>query len=266
MNFTFAEAEKGLENLDRVPNEFRGMFAQDSEGKYVVQESFRSVGASIDGLNKALYAARQDAKNAKGQAIDLSPLRDYGESPADIAKGFEAKLAEAVAGAKADQKGALDKFRGDIERKHAAELAAERQMMNTYRSQLHQTLVQNELLGAIAQEKGTQALLLPAMSGMVRVIEEDAKDAKGNPIKRARVIVVDSDGEERMSTTTGAGMSVLELARELKAKPEYAAAFASDVSGGGGMRKQTIGGDSRPKQGEKTAQEKIAAGMRKRFG
>lgn len=239
------------DDLARVPEAFRGMYAAEpnDEGKYVVAEQLAPVSTAVVGLNKALKAARAEAK---AKNIDLSPLNEFGETPEEIKQNIQAKLDEL-----ADAKGAkvdIDKIKQDLARGHSKELEKHQTRTQALQNQLYETLVKNEAISAITDAKGIPELLLPYVSNQVKVVEEDGK---------FQPYVVDNAGDVRYSGVTGQPMTIRELVSELKANEKLGRAFESEAPRGGGMNPN--GGRKVPMNDQpKTSVDKISAGLSKK--
>lgn len=251
MEFSFSEE---TETLDQVPESFRGAYVE-KDGRYVLKEDMKPFADAINGLNRANRAARADVKRYKGQTVDLSPLEEFGTSPEEIATTFKARLEEATTSAKTDQKGAIERYKAELEKNHTTKLQAAEQRAATYKNALYREVVTAGLTQAIAEERGSAALLVPVLERMVGVVEE--QDEKGN--MRFRQVVLDERGEERLSVATGQPMTVRELVKELKPHPEYARAFDADVATGGGARRSSA--VTPAKTGTQAPVDKIAAGL-----
>lgn len=262
MQFRF-DQNKEVADINAVPEQFRAAY-KENNGKFALQEPFVQFATAIDGLNKSLEASRTENKGLKGKAVDLSPLQEYGATPEEIAIAVKAKLDEAIASGRADGKGALERYKADLEKANAAKLTAEQQRAERYRTALHRATVMSTVTTALAAEGGEPALLLPVVQTMVRVVEE-TRTVNGKEELGFRLAVVDERGEERMSIATGQPLTVGELVKELKTQPAYARAFDASTPTGGGSRPSSrvqTGGSDKPK----SATAKIAAGIAARKG
>lgn len=248
---------KPVDSLDAVPEQFRGIFSQGQDGKYVVPDTFKGVAASITGLNTALKAARLEAKNKA--PVDLSALAEFGDSPEAILEGINKKITE-VGGAKAaDFNKQLDAARQAEATKHAGLLDGEKKRSQALQTQLYGLLVENAATSAVAELKGVPELLLPFIKQQVKVGEKDGEFI---------VQVIDSQGDQRYSGTTGQPMSIKELVAEMKGQEKFGRLFESEQQanrGGGGFNP---GGGTKPPaapNGEKTANQKLASGVAARL-
>lgn len=243
-----------VESIDKVPEQFRGLYAQGEDGKFVVNETYKGVAEAVTGLNRSLKAARAEAKART--PVDLAPLADFGKTPEEIKAGITAKMQElqdqlAKGG---DAKLNLDKVREDMTRAHQADLQKHTTRAQALQNQLYGLLVENSANSAVAEMKGVPELLLPFIKNQVKVIEEDGQ---------FNVYVVDSAGDRRYSGITGQPMSIKELVAEMKANEKFGRLFESEAPAGGGMPPRS--GSTPPRTPGKvmTANEKIAAGLNK---
>lgn len=248
MDFEFTP----VETIDKVPEQFRGIYKQGDDGKYVPDEAHKGVVEAITGLNRSLKAARAEAK-AKS-AVDLTPLADFGVTPEEIKANISAKLAEfqdqlAKGG---EAKLNLDKVRQELADAHAKDLEKAGARAEALQNQLYGLLVENSATAAVSELKGVPELLLPFIKNQVKVLEQDGE---------FKVFVVDGQGDQRYSGVTGQPMTIKELVAEMKANEKYGRLFESETPAGGGMPPR--GGSTSPRPPGKvlTANEKIAAGL-----
>lgn len=254
MDFEFSE----VDDINKVPEQFRPLYTE-SDGKYLPNEQYKGVTEAITGLNRSLKAARAEAKDkAKGQ-VDLSPLKDFGETPEDIRQTFDNKLKEAQDElAKGDKaKLNLDKVRQELAEAHANDLKKREAREEALTSQLYTLLVENKATAAIAELKGVPDLLLPFVKNQVKIVEEDGQ---------FKEYVVDEQGDRRYSGITGQPMTIKELVAEMKANEKFGRLFESDSPSGGGTPPGSGGTPPRGQQKEMSAADKIAAGLAKRQG
>lgn len=257
MDFSFSDAQV-VDSLDKVPQDFRGLYVE-KEGKFSLDAEDPKVGAAVSAvtrLNEALKAARAEAKAKGKQAVDLSPLKDWGESPEEAASAIRAKIEEleaAAAGSK-EAKLNLDKVKEELSKAHAKELSARDQKLSGYKAQLDKVLVENEAKSAIASMRGDVELLMPHLVNQVRPIEEDGE---------YRVYVVDKAGDKRYSGVTGQPMTIAELVSEFKASEKFGKLFESEAPSGGGIKPQPRS-STQPASRTLSSVEKISAGLSER--
>lgn len=256
MEFDFSQP---VESIDKVPEQFRPIYGQGTDGKFAIKDEFKGIGAAVIGLNNANKAARLDAETFKKKVVDLSPLAEFGADPATIKATFDQRVLELTTKG-GDKAAAVEQVRKEMGTAHANALAAEQQKTNAYKGQLHTILVKNEALTSIAEAKGVAELLMPFIETQVRVAEADGQFT---------VQVVDAKGEPRYSNVTGQLMTIKELVATMKADAKYGRLFESDQQGGGGGGGTPPGSTRRqptPQQGELSPNDKIAKGLASRFG
>lgn len=249
MEFAFSEQD----SLDKVPEAFRGFYAPEPtvDGKYIVAENLAPAAQAIVGLNKALKAARNDAKT---KAVDLTPLQEFGSTPAEIKEAIDNKINELMSQDE-NAKVNIEKIKQDLAKGYAQESEKTKTRAEALQNQLYEMLVKNEAVTAIAEAKGVPELLMPFISGQVKVTEEDGK---------FQACVVDSAGDIRYSGVTGQPMSIRELVAELKSNEKFGRAFESEAPKGGGMN-PTSGKPTNTPKGDITATDKISQGLKKQF-
>lgn len=248
-----------VDSLDKVPEQFRPIFADKpgEDGKFTVNPVFKGVADALGGFDRSNKTLRAELKGKT--SVDLSPLAEFGDSPADIKAAFDARVAELTAKG-GDKAQAIEKVRGEMGAANQAALTAEKGRTSHYQSALHTMVLKNEALSAIASEKGLPDLLMPFIQTQVKVNEVEGKFT---------VVVLDEKGEPRYSGLTGAPMTVSELVKGMKADPKYGRLFESEVPGGGGMPpgagRRVPGPNGGGGAADKTPNQKIAAGLAKRF-
>lgn len=225
MDFDFV-ANATVDDLQLVPEQFRGFYTE-KDGSHTIAEQFVPLTTLTSGLAKSLKAARAEAKANKGTAIDLSPLSEFGATPAEIAEKFRTDLEDLqdklAKGVKLDP----EKIKSELSKGFDTKLAEKDTMLKSMEIALHQNLVTAEATRAIAESKGVPELLLPHISAAVKVVNDAGK---------YRVAVVDSDGDARVSSTTGQPMTIADLVREMKSSPVFGRAFESETAQGGGAK------------------------------
>lgn len=258
MVFDFAKNQT-VEKLDDVPEQFRGLYVEGEEGGFKLSDSDSVKGAisAILGLNKALVAARGEARDIKGrQSVDLSPLGEWGETPEQIAESVNSRIAELTEAAEAGKGLDVEKIKKDLAKGHTKELEKANKRAEALHGQLKKVLVDGAATGAIASLDGDTELLMPFVQRHVDVREEDGE---------FRVYVLDEAKDVRYSGSTGRPMEIKELVSEMKSDQRYGRLFKGDAPGGGGT---PPGGPGRPIQrgaeDDRTPRQKIADGLRTR--
>lgn len=250
MDFEFNE----VESLEKVPEQFRPVYAEREDGKFAPSEDYRGVVDALIGLNKSLKAARAEAKNKRD--VDLSPLHDFGQDPGEIRQNIESKLKElqdelAKGG---DAKLNLDKVREELAQGHKKELEKYQARSEALQNQLFRQLGENAAKSAIVELKGEPELLMPFVLQQLKPVEEDGE---------YKVYVIDAAGDRRYSGVTGQPMTPKELIAEMKANEKYGRLFESEAGAGGGMPPGAGRKAPAPTGRTLSANEKIAAGLTK---
>lgn len=261
MDFVFAE-NKEVATLDKVPTDFQGLYKQDGD-KYVLDTenaATKSAVSAITRLNEALKASRAEAKNFKGQKIDLSSLSEYGTSPEEILAGFKSKTEELEGKLQGNQEAKLnlDKIKEDLAKAHLKDMQGKDTQMDTMSKQLDKVMVDSVAKSSISEAKGDVELLLPFVTKQV-------KNVKGED-GEFRVFVVDAQGDKRFSGVTGEAMTIGELVAEMKGSEKFNKLFTSEQKSGGGMPPGASNkslGTQKPNQSELSSMEKITQGLAK---
>lgn len=258
MDFDFNENQQ-VDNLEKVPQDFRGLYVEGEDGKYKLDsenESVKSAVSAVTRLNQALRAARADAKAKGEKSVDLSPLEDFGKTPDEIRQAFDSRIEElrTELTKDGDAKVNLDKIKQEMATAHAKDLEKREAREKALQDQLYGMLVKSEAVNAIAEAKGDTELLMPFIVNQVKVVEEDGQ---------FQAYVVDPQGDRRYSGVTGQPMTIKELVAEMKGNEKYGRLFESEQPPGGGT---PPGGPSQrpaPRTQQLSANEKISAGLAK---
>lgn len=257
MDFEF-EKNGELPSLDKVPEQFRGLYAQDGE-TFRLNDNYKGVATAVDGLNRSLKAARRDADEAKKGRIDVTAYGAVGQllglegedatSPDALRAAAEKIISESK-----DGKVNWDKMKGSLEKGYQTQLAGKDFELQTMSKTLQKYLVTTAAVQAIASSKGVPELLLPHIQGQTKVIKEGDDYV---------VRVLDASGDPR-GNASGGFMSVDDLVKEMKASPVFGRAFESEAKPGTGTPPGSGRTQAAPGKTELTANEKIARGLEAR--
>lgn len=257
MEFEFLK-NPTVDSLDKVPEQFRGLYAQGDSG-YALSDSFKSTASAIDGLNKSLKAARRDADEAKRNRPDVSGFAAVGQLlglEGDDATSPETfrQAVERVIGESKDGKVNWDKMKKDLERGFQTQLQGKDGELSNMGKTLQKYLVTTAAVQAVASHKGVPELLLPHVQAKTKVIKEGDEYV---------VRVVDESGDPR-GNASGGFMTVEDLVKEMKASPTFGRAFESEALSGSGIKPGTTQGKGIQQRKDMSPTEKIAAGLAKR--
>lgn len=262
-------ANATVDSIDVVPEQFKGLYAE-KDGKFTISDTAKGIVEAYNGQTNALTKARKDLTTANGEAASrrvtakavLEYVKGLGvetvneENPLETLQSHVNGLIESSKKG-GDLKVNLDKIKGESERRIAEVQAAEAAKTEKMKASLHKYLVENAAISALAKAKGNSELLLDKVLKSARVVEDG-----DNYVVR----IVDDAGEVR-SNGAGGYMDFDGYVAELKTKPAYAIAFASEAKGGSdhkpGSSQQRVNVNT---QVEKNATDKIAAGLNKKMG
>jgi len=266
------EKNQTVENLDGVPEKYRPLYVEvtegDDAGKFQIGEQFQGIVGDYSGTAKALNQTRADKKKASDESAQRrqalkafeSIMEELGiEEDSRTADGLKAKIDELVESAKSGKelKVSLDNVKKEMTKKHEQELAAKDEEISKRDKALTKHLVNDVAVRALTNAKGSVELLLPHVQAHTKVMRNE----DGEYVVR----VTDEQGEVRFN---GAGnpMSVEDFVADMKTKDTFARAFESEEKGGTGT---TPGSTSRPNSqqrgGEdKSSIDKISSGLEKR--
>lgn len=248
-----------VDSVDTIPENLRTLYAE-SNGKYAIPENLRGVADAITGLFSANSKIRDENKGLLKKAqIDLSGLEDFGEDLPTIKEKLKARLEELETAAAAGKEGKLnvDKVRQEMKAAMDKAVADERKVQDALRGTVHKYLVTSGASEALAAEEAIVELAMPFVERQIKVVEVDGE---------FKAVVVDKDGDPRISGGTGQPMTIKELVREMKAQDTYKPLFKSDVRGGGGALPGKTGAKPVQVQGDASPMDRIKAGLAARRG
>lgn len=227
-----------VDSIDAIPETQRDLY-KESNGKFVLD---------VDGyedptnLKSALAKERKAAADAAKQ---VKSWQDLGKTPDEILALIDtASKAEAE---KLTKGGEWDKLKEQITSQHKGELGKKDVEITTLRKRLESEMVDKTATSAIANAKGSTALLLPHVRASVRVIEEGGDFS---------VRVVDVAGNPRVNSK-GEFLSIADLVDEMRQSEVFGRAFEPSGTTGGGSHQSSGGGG-----GKKTMKQEAIDAMR----
>lgn len=254
---TVLKHEVDQAGYDATPENLRPIYAavDGQEGAFAIPEPLRGVADAITGLFGTNNNIRKENKELlrKG-TVDLSALSDYGDNVTTIAENVAAKMADLEeAATKGDTKaaGQLEKMRTELKAAHAKELEAKDTTIGALRGTVHKYLVTSGATEALAAEGGNPELALPFVEKNIKVEERDGEFIP---------VVIDADGDPRISGGTGQPMTIRELVKEMKGQEKFAPLFKSESKGGGGAKPGAPGKPATPPANAAPI-DKIKAGL-----
>jgi hypothetical protein len=243
-----------VDTVDTIPENLRPLYAQTGD-KWSIPEGMRGVADAITGLFQANGKIREENKSlAKKGQVDLSGLEEFGEDLPTIKEKLKARLEEleTAAAAGKDNKLNIDKVRAEMKAANEAAIANERKVQDALRGTVHKYLVGAGASEALAAEDGLVELAMPFVERQIKVVEVDGE---------FKAVVVDKDGDPRISGATGQPMTIKELVREMKGMDMYKPLFKSDVKGGGGAQPGKTGAKPVSLAADATPMDRIKAGL-----
>jgi hypothetical protein len=206
-----------VEKLEDVEEQYRSLYIEKDGAWHLDAEGIEDAG----GLQKALAAARREAKTFEGQ---VAAWKKLGKTPEEINEMIRA-AAEAEE-AKARNEGQWDKLRAQLEGNHQKAMADQQAENARLRKQIEALMVDAAATAQIADSKGSPHLLLPHVQKQTRVIEENGQFT---------VRVVDAKGDPRLGPK-GEFMTIGELVSEMRASEQFGRAFEASGASGSGMQ------------------------------
>jgi hypothetical protein len=259
---------KEVEDVNLVPEAYRGLYAKNGDGKFVVMDAARPLADAYVGQTRALGAESNKVKALNKESTDrrlslkavTDTLKEFGVEIDDqkpiheTLKTHIGDLSEKIKGG-AELKVNLAKVQAEAEKRVKDAQEASAKEMEKKDKALNRYLVDQNATVAIVEAKGSTELLMPHIRSQARVVQ-DGEDYV--------VRIVDEQGDIR---TNGKGgfMSVADLISEMKTKPSYARAFESEAPRGGGASNTPIRkpvGTANKTDGMSST-DKISAGLSK---
>jgi len=257
MEFDFTQK---FADINEVPEDFRGLFAQETEGEgdFTLRSGDAGVTsaiAAIGRLNGALKAERAGHARSKVKAVDLSGLATYGTAVEEIVAGIDTHISELNAQVKGGKKASIDieKIRADLQSGHVKEIEAKDVRSAALLSQLQKVLV-HDRVAAQLNDAIDPDLLLPHILNQIACVEEDGV---------FKALVIDSAKDRRFSGSTGTEMTIKELITEMKTSDKFKPLFKSEAPKGTGQPAAAAARRVTAAQpgGELTPTQKISAGL-----
>lgn len=216
-----------VDNLDGLPADVAKEYSKGEDGKFRLQVT--PVGGvaleDISGLQSALGKERENVRKATEQLaafkdIDPAKAREALTKVGEMANWTpEQKVREQIEAAKAQLVDAHGKDRSKLETR-----------IGGLMKQLTRAMITSAATQAIAEARGSTALLLPHVERQTRLKElENGEFA---------VEVMDATGNIRIGDAKGAPMTIAQLVAEMRGSDTYARAFeGSGASGSGAQNK-----------------------------
>ena len=272
MEFDF-EKNPTVETIEVVPEKYRGLYAEitegDNVGQFALTDSAKGLVTDYSGLARSAAGLRQEKKTAsdesatrrheiKGITDSLTGLGveigDEGMIPA--IEAFVASLQDQVKGGAKHQVD-LDKIKAQFAQQLVDAKADNEKSQSGMLSTLTRHMVIGDAKAAIAEAKGSIPLLLPLVTGQSVVVPND--DGTDYVVR-----IKDPDGTFRLDAA-GNPLTIKGLVGDMKTKEEFQRAFESEIKPGTGSPPGAMNRSTQQRAGatELTSVEKIRAGLKK---
>lgn len=214
-----------VDAIDAIPEAQRSLY-KEANGKFVLDVDGYEDPAN---LKSALQKERDAAKAASKQVQAWAAL---GKSPEEIQALVESQAqAERE---KLTKNGEWEKLRDQMVSQHKTELSKKDEAISARESALSRHLVDAAAVTALAEAKGSAALLLPHIRAAVKVVEENGEYV---------VRVVDKNGPR--VNGKGEFLTIKDLVVEMRQSEEFGRAFDATGTTGGGAQGSTGSGGSK---------------------
>lgn len=222
-----------FEKRDDAPEWLRGLLLEDG-GKFVFEAETVT---EVAGLKRTL----EERKTKHAELAEM--LKRFDGIDPERARQLEVEAEKQQReGLKskgdwdAREKQLTDRLAADLQKREAqfqAELEAAKTRETRLRQSLEQHLVRAEATAALAQHGGVPELLLPHVTGRIKVLEDGDQYV-------ARVI--GPDGNPRIADVKGTPMSIAQLVAEMREDAVFAPAFKASRAGGSGAPGESTAG------------------------
>jgi hypothetical protein len=264
-------ANETTTDINGVPAEFRPMFVEDSAtpGTFKLAKDNPIVAGAVKALTGLATALGSERKITAAQkealkGVDLSELKDFGATPAEIKAAVEAKITELTEAASKGLKINPETLRAEFQAAHGKEIQVRDQKLAALTEQFKVlTVDQAATMVLTTPDKDgrpmTDApnLVLPFIRQQVQVVEEDGQMV---------TVVVNDRKEVRHNPATGQRMTVSDLALEMKEQPTYAPLFRSETRQGPpnpGKTNQPVNPNLPQQRADMSPTQLISAGLAK---
>ncbi|MCK5019942.1 MAG: hypothetical protein KAS32_23000 [Candidatus Peribacteraceae bacterium] len=248
--------------MDKVPDNIKPFYERadeaDESSKFVLKKD-PIVGAAVAIVSGAAGALAKERKN-RPQAVDLTPLQEYGTTVEEIVTGVTTKMTELEGQVKdgANVKQQIEKMKKEMTVAHAQLVQEKDKSIGNLTTQLDTYMVQTEIDAAAAHYPGLNPkLIAPFAKQRMKV----AVDDEGN----RSVVILNQDGSEKYSMERGGELAnSLELLQDMHKDEQYLALFPANPRRGGDTEPGHTGNHSKKKDADLSPAGKISQGLSKK--
>lgn len=213
------------EVFDGLGDEIKKEYKKQDDGTFMLDVTPTDDFAleNVKGLKTALSSERSAREEAEKK------IKAFDGLDADKAKDALKKIEEMANWKPEDKvKEQIEAIKNQLTEKHQGELGKKEESLKSLTGQLEKVMIEAAAIKAIAENKGSSALLLPHVKSATRMRQTD----KGGFV----VEVVGEDGNFRISPASGstAPMTISELVTEMKTQETFAPAFEGSGASGSG--------------------------------
>ena len=212
------------ENNEMLENENEELH-EDQEGgqeQEISIEDYQRMQNELEQLRKYQKKANEEAKNYR---LKAKAYEESGFSPEELKELREKEIQRQQK--EMERKGDFNKLKETLAREFSEKEKQYQSRIEQLQSSMEKTLVQREVVSAIAKHDGIETLLQPHVERNVKLMEND----DGTMVAR----VVDPDGSP-MFNSKGEYMSVDEYVASLREHDDFGVAFRGRQQSGSGSR------------------------------
>ncbi len=256
------EANKNVDTLEVVPEQYRGLYVEADNG-FTISESATSIIADYVGTSKALEKSKADKKAASDESaqrrittkayddilVTLGIEED--DRNAEGLQKYVEGLNDQIKGGK-ENRTSVEKIQAQAEERIRAAVATKDEELAGMAKSLHTYMIGEAAVRELTSVGGSADLLMPHVVSSAKVIKNEEGEYQ--------VRVVDDQGDIRYD---GAGGFFLlkDLVSEMKASEKFGAGFKSEQKSGGGSQPGSGHTVATQQKGELSSAKKIEAGL-----
>ncbi len=239
-----------VDDINKVPEKFRTLYTKDATTNKFKLDADLTKDLDNTGLTTALDKERKRAKDFEKQLGAWKGV-GVGETPEEAMTRIKEMGADDMSAD--EQKTLMRKLKSDHEAATAKIKTEYEGKLSKKDQALKERMIDSEASLAIAELKGSAALLMPIVQKKCLLVEENGVQC---------VRIVDDEGDPR-GNGKGGYMTIKEFIAELRSSTDYGRAFEPSGKEGSGTRAQGSAGRGDPNQ-KLTPMQKISAGLRNR--
>lgn len=223
-----------LDNLDSVPDEFKGLYTAGDDGKFNLAPALADKLKAGGGAHTALAKERKDKANLEKIVKAFRTVSGV-DTPEDLQARIESLEADATKASGADER--VAKVKQDLETTYKGQIDTLTTTLNTERAESDRDFRDRNVMDAISGAEAIPEALRPILRERVSAVRGDD----------GRKLVIKDDNGEEVLDGHGNPITLKAYVEKLKADEKYGFAFKPSNSlgagtGNGNGNNKNIGG------------------------